>query len=80
MSTKGSRMARALMLFSIVAAASIPGMPPMPNIGAKPRKVPTTPPSEPYVPAEHKPGAPPKRVNKGTRRSRKAQRAKEKRK
>jgi hypothetical protein len=77
---KGRRLWGALMSFVVLASASIPGMPPMPDIRPKPRKAPTTPPNEPYVPAEHKPGPPPKRVNKGTRSSRKAQRAKEQRK
>lgn len=71
MTSDRSTMLANLMHFAIVATITLCAAPTEPLFTGGPARAVTVP-DEPYVPPERAPGPPPKRVNKGTRRSRKA--------
>jgi len=66
-----------LVHFAILATITMTAVPPVPSF-EKWTDAPLSPPIEPYVPPERVSGPPPKRIGKGTRRSRKAAREKSK--
>jgi len=75
MTSDRSTMLANLMHFAMLATITMTAAPPVPSF-EKFADLPPSPPIEPYAPPERVPGPPPKRINKGTRRSRKAAREK----
>ena len=64
-----------LVHFAMLATITMTAVPPVPSFENL-ADLPPSPPIEPYVPPERVLGPPPKRINKGTRRGRKAAREK----
>jgi len=77
MTSDRSTMPTNLVRVAIVATMALCAASTEPTFTGGPARAATVP-VEPYVPPERVPGPPPKRINKGTRRSRKAAREKSK--